>query len=203
MSSLESHTPQADAGAQLALDRLERGLERLASAPTDVGRVESLVSRGRSGERTTRDTAELSPESGLEGDRWARDRVAGEERYGADYADMQVTVMAAPVARLIANGQPLALFGDNLFVDLDLSAANVPPGSRLRIGRAKLEVTPFPHEGCAKFKQRFGAAALRLVSGRAQRERNLRGIYLRVLEPGRVRIGDEVSVLSRPGGSAT
>ena len=60
-----------------------------------------------------------------------------------------------------------------------------------------LVITPEPHNGCAKFRARFGANALRLVSQRELRPRNLRGVYLRAVEPGEVATGDEVEVLSR------
>ena len=106
--------------------------------------------------------------------------------------------MQIDVAELIANGQPLTLFGDNLFLELDLSAANLPPGSRLRAGTATLEVTPEPHDGCRKFRERFGDAALRLVSRRDLRHLNLRGVYLQVVEAGEIAVGDPVQVLSRP-----
>ena len=52
--------------------------------------------------------------------------------------------MRADVARLIADGQDLSLFGDNLLVELDLSVENLPAGTRLRIGTALCEVTPLP-----------------------------------------------------------
>ncbi len=78
--------------------------------------------------------------------------------------EMQIAVMQPDVAALIANGQPLTLFGDALFLELDLSTANLPAGSRLRVGAALLEVTPAPHNGCRKFQARFGAEALRFVS---------------------------------------
>ena len=102
------------------------------------------------------------------------------------------------MGELIANGQPLALFGDNLIVDLDLSSANLPIGSRLRIGSATLEVMPFPHDGCDKYRARFGADALRFISEKSRRPRNLRGIYLGVIERGEIAVDDKVEILTRP-----
>jgi ribosomal protein S18 acetylase RimI-like enzyme len=105
--------------------------------------------------------------------------------------------MQRDVADLIANGQPLTLFGDNLFLDLDLSAANLPPGSRVRIGPAVLETTALAHNGCKKFRTRFGDDALRFVSTPRLRPRNLRGIFMRVIQGGEVGAGDAVEVLAR------
>jgi MOSC domain-containing protein YiiM len=104
--------------------------------------------------------------------------------------------MQSDVARLLAGEQPLSRFGDNLFLELDLSQANLPAGRRLRIGEAILEVTPKPHNGCKKFVERFGEAALRLVSDAELRPRNLRGLHLRVVVAGEVRPGDAVEVLA-------
>jgi MOSC domain-containing protein YiiM len=130
--------------------------------------------------------AELSVEAGLIGDRWdaARDpdRVA------------QVTLMNATVAELVAAGrQPLHEAGDNLLVDLDIGYDNLPPGTRLRIGGALLEVTEAPHTGCSKFSERFGQDALRWVNWRHWRERRLRGVNARVVEGGSVRVGDAIT----------
>ena len=108
--------------------------------------------------------------------------------------------MQTDVAGLIANGQPLMLFGDNLFIDLDLSEDNLPAGSRVRVGEAVLQVTPFPHNGCKKFLSRFGQEALHFVSTRRLRNRNLHGIYMRVIEAGEGRPGDEVRVIRRDDG---
>jgi len=111
---------------------------------------------------------------------------------------MQIAVMQIDVARLIANGQPITLFGDNLFVELDLRTSNLPAGTRVKIGDALLDITPHPHNGCRKFQSRFGPEALRFVAGKELRSRNLRGIYMRVVQPGVVRAGDSIRVLSRP-----
>ncbi len=180
----------------LAQADLERKLEALPAAPTDKGAIALVVRSGPGGVRETPDRVIVTPERGVPGHAWGR---APDPK-----PDAQLAVMQAGVANLIANGQPLPLFGDNLFLDLDLSAANLPPGSRVRAGAAILEVTPAPHNGCRKFRSRFGDAALRFVSRHDLRPRNLRGIYMRVVEAGEFGPGDPVEVLSRalmPGGA--
>jgi len=173
----------------LSLSHLERALLGLTPAPTDEGSVFLIVRRVAGGRRQIMDGITLSVDGGLPGDAWGR--------RGQRDPEMQIAVMQTSVAELIANGQPLTLFGDNLIMNLDLCAANLPAGSRLRVGRALVQVTPFPHNGCAKFRARFGPDALRLVSMKELRHRNLRGIYMRVVEPGEVRPGDAVKVLAR------
>ena len=138
-------------------------------------------------------TVRLTPEAGLSGDRWSRRPPRNPEA--------QLTVMRHDVAALVANGQALTLFGDNLFVDLDISAANLPTGTRLRVGAAVVEVTPKPHNGCAKFQGRFGQDALGFVAAPATRDQNLRGIYWKVVAAGDASVGSAVEVLSRPAGA--
>ena len=128
----------------------------------------------------------LDPQAGVPGDAWGR-------RLPCDPA-AQLTVMQIDIARLIANGQPITLFGDNLFFDLDLAVVNLPVGSRVVAGAATLEVSPLPHNGCKKFAARFGNDALRFVAAPADRHLNLRGIYLRVVVAGEVAVGDPVVV---------
>ncbi len=172
----------------LALGDLERELAGLRS-PRDAGRVALIVRKVEGGRREVLDQIRLSPDAGIAGDAWGRRPERNQS--------MQIAVMQADVAGLIANGQPLTLFGDNLFLELDLSAQNLPAGSRVRVGRAILEVTPIPHHGCRKFQGRFGQDALRLVSMKDLRHRNLRGIYMQVVQPGDVRPGDSVDVMAR------
>jgi hypothetical protein len=182
------HGPWGDAARHLPFAELERGLATLAP-PKDRGGLALLVARGDDGTRRTPERAVLTPEGGVPGDAWGRDAREGN--------DDQIALMRVDVARLVANGQPLALAGDNLFVDLDLSLANLPAGSRLIVGAALLEVTPKAHNGCAKFRQRFGADALRLTADERFRPLRLRGIYARVVQPGEVAVGDPIEVVSR------
>ena len=103
--------------------------------------------------------------------------------------------MRADVARVIANGQSLSLFGDNLLVELDLSRENLPDGTRLRIGTAVCAVTPKPHNGCSKFSARFGEDALLVLASEDFSSWRLRGLHVEVLEAGEVSPGDRVEVL--------
>jgi len=186
----EAHGPDGDAARHLDLGRLEAALRSLPAAPRDAGRLASIVRRLPSGEREVLAHTQLTIAAGVPGDGWSR-------RPPRD-PEAQLAVMRRDVAELIANGQPLTLFGDNLFVELELSAANLPVGTRLRVGAAVVVMTAQPHNGCVKFKGRFGQDALRLVQAKQTRDQNLRGVYWRVVEPGEVRAGDAVQVLARP-----
>ena len=187
-----THGPWGDASLHLPLDELERGFESLVP-PKDAGKLSLIVARGDDGQRQTPERTFLSTDGGVPNDAWLRDC--------PDKIDAQITVMRSDVARLIANGQPLSLFGDNLLVDLDLSVANLPAGSRLRLGSASLEVTPEPHTGCLKFRQRFGGDALRFTADRRFRDLRLRGIYVKTVEDGEIALGDSIEVLSRGPGA--
>ena len=186
----EAFGPTGDARFHLPLAALEAGLAALPASSPDAGVVRLLLRRHPDGSRETPERVRLTPEEGLPGDGWARRPPRNPEA--------QLAVMHHGVASLIANGQPLGHFGDNLFVELDLTAENLPPGTRLRVGRALVEVTPKPHNGCAKFQQRFGADALRFVQAPATRHRNLRGVYWKVVEAGEVATGAPIQVRSRP-----
>jgi MOSC domain-containing protein YiiM len=109
---------------------------------------------------------------------------------------MQLNIMNARMIALVAQGKerwPLA--GDQLFIDLDLSADNLPPGTHLAVGSAVIEVTAQPHTGCKKFAARFGLEALQFVSSPTGKQLNLRGINAKVVQSGVTRVGDVVKKL--------
>ena len=68
-----------------------------------------------------------------------------------------------------------------------------PPGTRLAIGTAVLEITETSHNGCESFIARYGRDACVFVNTGEGKRLRLRGIYGRVVQDGRVSIGDVVS----------
>jgi len=176
----------------LTMAELEAGLAAMAPSPQDAGRLELIVRRPAVGEREVLAEGELDRASGLVGDTWHL-RASSRMPDRSPHPDMQINIMNARAAALVAGDRarwPLA--GDQLYVDLDLSEANLPAGTRLAIGSAVLEVTAQAHTGCAKFASRFGVEAMRFVNSPIGRARNLRGINARVVIPGRIRQGDVV-----------
>ena len=149
-----------------------------------------IVSRPAVDERAVLDEGELIVGKGLAGDNYL-------DRYGDDEPnpEAQLNLMNSRSVDLVADGErdrwPLA--GDQFFVDLDLSESNVPAGTRLAIGGAVIEVSPKPHNGCAKFADRFGLDAARFVN--TKDGTRLRGINAMVIEPGVVRTGDTIEKL--------
>jgi MOSC domain-containing protein YiiM len=185
-----------DVARHLTTEELEAGLDRILDAPASQGIVELIVRRPAVGEREVLEEGELDLTEGLVGDTWI---VRGSKRTkdGSSHPDMQLNVMSARAVDLVAAGdrERWALAGDQLYVDLDLSEANLPPGTRLALGSAVIEVTAEPHTGCAKFHARFGGDAHRFVNTKQHRHLRLRGLNAKVVEPGTVRSGDTIRKL--------
>jgi MOSC domain-containing protein len=177
---------------QVTMAELMAGLDEVRQSPTDCGVLEMIVRRPATGIREALQDGVLDPVSGLVGDNWS-ERGSRHTRDGSPHPDKQLNIMNSRVVALIAPDRlmwPLA--GDQLFVDMDLSAANVPPGTRLSLGSAVIEVTAEPHTGCAKFAERFGVDATKFVNSAESRDLHLRGINARVVTRGTIRVGDRL-----------
>ena len=184
------------AAQHLTTEELEAGLPEVLRSPSAEGTVELIVRRPAENEREVLEEGELDVVGGLVGDMWRR-RGSKRTSDGSAHPDMQLNVMNVRVVDLVAgrDRERWALAGDQLYVDFDISEANVPAGTRLAVGSAVIEVTDQPHTGCAKFSARFGQPAHRFVNTREHRHLHLRGINARVVEPGTVRRGDTIRKL--------
>jgi hypothetical protein len=181
---------------------LEAGLDVIRRSPGDEGLLHLIVRRPEVGGREVLNEGELDGGAGLAGDNW-KARARSPTPGASPPPDTQITLMNSRVIALMA--QEVArwpLSGDQLFVDLDLSVANLEPGTRLALGTAVIEISDEPHTGCGKFVARFGLDAMKFVNSPLGRQLRLRGIYAKVVQRGVVRIGDIIRKLpvERAGG---
>lgn len=179
----------------LSIKELEVGMDYIRQSPQDQGTLKLIVQRPREDERQVVESAELDLQQGLLGDNW-RLRGSRHTTDGSANIQAQITVMNARTIELVAqNQQRWPLAGDQLYVDLDLSDENIPPGTRLAIGSAILEVSAIPHTGCKKFSARFGVDAMKFVNSPEGKRLHLRGINTKIIQAGQIRVGDVVQKL--------
>jgi hypothetical protein len=178
-----------------SLAELQQGLPDILAAPKDAGVLRSIVVRPAKGERLSPDESDVSLALGVHGDHWAKGcwKTTAD---GRPDPDVQICIMNARCIELIAGAHenwPPA--GDNLFIDMDLTPANMPPGQRFAIGTAAFEITAIPHNGCDSFIQRFGRDAVLFVNTGEGKRLRLRGIYARVIKDGRIATGERAEKL--------
>ena len=181
-----------DGVTHLTMAELEAHLDSIRQSPRDEGVLELIVRRPQTNAREVLHEGELDLVAGLVGDGWST-RGSARTGDGSAHPDMQLNIMNSRVVALVAqdkNRWPLA--GDQLYVDLDLSAENLPAGTRLSIGSALIEVTALPHTGCHKFVSRFGVDAMKFVNSTVGQQLHLRGINAKVVQPGVIRVGEIV-----------
>ena len=109
---------------------LEAALPLLHAAPRERGVLDMIVRRPASNEREVIEVGELQTGAGLLGDRWTP------ASRGAP-----LTLISSRLMGLLAMRERWALAGDQLYVDFDLRTEHVPPGTRLSIGSAIVEVS--------------------------------------------------------------
>ena len=133
--------------------------------------------------------------SGLEGD-WVFDTSyhQGDDRAVYVYAREDLDYWEGELGRLLPNG----VFGENL-TTYGVDIENALLGERWRIGRDLLLEVVQPRRPCVTFHnwmpERTWIKRFRL--------HGVSGLFLRVIEPGELRVGDEIRVVSRPDHDVT
>jgi MOSC domain-containing protein YiiM len=176
----------------LSRDQLEAGLDIIRQSPQEQGTLDMIVRRPQTEVRDIVQEGALDLDVGLVGDNW-------KTRGGAERPanpETQITLTNARTIQHIAQSKDRwALAGDQLYVDFDLSEENLPAGTRLSIGSAVLEITAEPHNGCKKFVERFGMDAMLFVNSDIGKALHLRGVNARVVQTGKISVGDAVRKL--------
>lgn len=184
-----------EATKHLSMTELEAGMAYIRHSPKEEGILKMIVRRPVDDEREVIEQGELDLLDGLIGDNW-KSRGSKHSEDGSANPDAQITIMNARTIELLAQAEerwPLA--GDQLYLDMDLSDDNIPPGTRLAIGSAILEVSAVPHTGCKKFSARFGVEAMKFVNSPEGKRLHLRGINTKIVQAGVIQVGNIVTKL--------
>ena len=177
---------------QRTTEELQTMVDDILEAPKDAGPIEMIVRRPHENEREVVQSAHLSKDGGLVGDRW----ITNVDANGDPYLAAQLTLMNSRVTDAVAvTRERWPLAGDQIYVDMDISMENLPPGSQIQVGDAIVEISEVPHTGCDKFAGRFGKEALRFANVGVGRENRFRGVNAFVVEPGSFRVGDKITKL--------
>ena len=187
--------PAIDPSTFRSREALAAALPSILAAPKDEGTLELIVNRPDRGLRETPQSQIVRGADGLPGDHWIHGTGYALED-GTGDPDAQICMMMAGCIRAIAGDRKnWAPAGDNFFIDMDLTPANMPPGTRFAIGSAEFAVTELPHNGCQDFIDRYGRDACIFVNTGEGKVHRLRGIYARVTLDGTVSVGDKVRKL--------
>jgi hypothetical protein len=179
-------------GTPATAAELAAALPHVLAAPADHGTIRLLCARPAPNERTFPETLTLTRAAGVAGDvEMSRPWLVLPDG-GAD-PRIQVSIMSWRVLDLVwRDRERVAYPGDNIAVDMNLTAENLPDGTLLSVGTAILRVSDVPNEGCAKWKVRCGRAAYQWTSAPAHAPLRLRGLFCSVERDGEVRLGDVI-----------
>lgn len=165
-------------------EELDDALHGVLAAPRDAGEVRLLCARPRPNARNFPGTLTLTRAEGVAGD-FERTRPWLELPEGGIDPRIQVSIMSWRVLDLVWRDRDrIPHPGDNIAVDMNLTAENLPEGALLAVGSAVLRISDVPNEGCAKWKVRCGKAAYDWTSPPDRAALRLRGLFCEVVQDG-------------------
>ena len=180
----------------VTIEELDRLYRALPPRPTNTAQVNALNVRPGPDQREERTLIELDPARGAIGDRWER-KTWLYLQDGRPDPCVQVALCNSPILTLIQNATGVHHHpGDTIFTDLDLSAQNLPVGSRLQIGSAVLEISDVENDACAKFAAQYGPEVLQWIRLPQNRPLRLRGLFAKIICGGQIHAGDTIAKLA-------
>ncbi|MFN0114232.1 MAG: MOSC domain-containing protein [Paracoccaceae bacterium] len=181
--------------AFVTAEALAAALPHVLSAPRTDGPVHILCTRPAYNKRVFPDRLRLTRAGGAEGDfemsmPWLK--LAD----GSPDPRIQVSILPLRVLDLVWLDRKATVHpGDTIVADLDVSEANLPAGSLIRVGSAVLRVSDIRNDGCAKWKVRYGRPSYSWITDPAHAPFRLRGIFCSIEADGEVSPGDRISKL--------
>lgn len=181
---------------QIRREDLDQALPNIMAAPKNGAAIGMLCLRPDFGERHFVDQVTVTADQGIPGERWLKYpwmRLPD----GSPDPSIQVSILPKRVLDLVWHDRENTPHpGDTFVVDMDLSLANLPTGTRLKAGSAILQVSPAFNDACVKWKVRYGVEAKDWVTAPGHPELRLRGILCCVVQDGVIRNGDKLEKVS-------
>jgi hypothetical protein len=173
-------------------EELAAALPDVLAAPHDAGAVCLLCARPKPNARTFPDSLTLTRAGGVAGD-FEMSRPWLELPDGSPDPRIQVSILPWRMLELVWRERDrIAHPGDNIVVDMNLSAENLPTGTLLSAGTAILRISDVPNDGCVKWKVRHGKDAFHWVAAPSHAGLRLRGLFCSVEQDGVVGLGDSI-----------
>lgn len=177
---------------------LMAALPHVLAAPKDAAPVQQLCLRPARGQRSFPQSVRLTRAEGVPGERWLTEPWLRLPDNSPD-PDIQVSILPARVLDLVwQHGDAAPHPGDTMVADMDMSVANLPPGTLLQAGTAVLRVSHQFNDACVKWKARYGTDAKDWITAPGHPDLRLRGILCAVVQDGDVRLGDALKRISEP-----
>jgi hypothetical protein len=172
---------------------LTAALPHVLAAPKTDAPIAMLCYRPDFGQRTFPDSLTLTKAMGIPGERWLKHpwlRLAD----GTPDPRIQVSLLPTRVLELVWQDRETTPHpGDPIVADLDMTDANMPPGTLIQAGTAILRVSDEWNNGCVKWKARYGADAAAWIT--AQPQLRLRGLLCSVEQDGVLHVTDRLHIL--------
>ena len=170
-------------------------LPHVLAAPKTDAAIAMLCFRPGFGLRSFPGSLSMTRAGGIAGERWLTHPWL-KLPDGSPDPRIQVSILPSRVLDLVWRDRVGTVHpGDPIVADLNMTEANLPPGTLLQVGTAILRVSDEPNDGCVKWKARYGGAAMDWITAPENSALRLRGVLCSIEQDGKVRAADRIMVL--------